>query len=470
MNGPFSSVGPGTRVTVMGLGTFGGGVGATRFLAGCGARVIVTDLRDEAALAVSRQQLDDVPGITWRLGGHCEEDFRETDLVVVNPAVPAESPWLRVAREAGVELTSEMNLFWQLNPAPVIAVTGSNGKSTTTAMIHAMLSARTGQAWLGGNLGGSLLGELERISPHDRIVLELSSFQLEDLDRIQAAPDVAVVTNLSPNHLDRHKTLAAYREAKQSILRWQTPGQSAVLCLDDPDVWHWQSRGQRLGFGIDDGQASGVFLEGDKARVRIEGVTREVPLGDWVQLPGHHNLLNAAAAACAALVAGAKLDDVQRGLQGFTGLPHRLQRVTEIDGRTFFNDSLATTPESVEVAVTAFRRPVVLLAGGYDKQLPLDGLAETIRQNVKAVALMGQTAGDLQRLLGQSGGGPDRSVCDSLEDAFDWAVERSEPGDTVLLSPGCASYDWFTSFRERGEAFEELARDWRPPTTAHRVA
>ena len=204
--------------------------------------------------------------------------------------------------------------------------------------------------------------------------------------------------------------------------------------------------------------------------MRIGGLTRELPLGDWVNLPGRHNLVNAAAATCAALVAGAEPDDIRRGLQGFTGLPHRLQRVTEIAGRTFYNDSLATTPESVEVAVAAFRRPVVLLAGGYDKQLPLAGLAETIRHNVKAVALMGQTACDLQRLLGQFSGGPDRSVCDSLEAAFDWAVERTEPGDAILLSPGCASYDWFTSFRERGEAFEKLARDWQPGSMAGRSA
>jgi len=457
----------GIRATVMGLGTFGGGGGAVEFLCRHGARVTVTDLQDADALADQLERFDHLPGhpIAWRLGEHRDEDFSEAELVVVNPAVPLESPWLATAAAAGARLTTEIGLFWDLCPARTIAVTGSNGKSTTTAMIHAILSASGQAAWLGGNIGGSLLGELESISPGDWVVLELSSFQLEHLDRHQAAPDIAVVTNLTPNHLDRHKTLEAYRHAKQSILRWQTREQACVLNDLDPDVSTWSFRGRRCGFG--DGCRPGrvfgpgvhlVDVDPETAMVRMGEMADEIPLGHWVVGPGHHNRLNAAAASAAALLAGAGVEDVRSGLQGFAGLPHRLQLVVETGGRSFYDDSLATTPESVEVALASFASPVVLLAGGYDKRLPLEGLARTIAGGTRAVALMGQTAGELERLLDELGWDGPWRVCESFDEAFDWAIAQSRPGDNIVLSPGCASYDWFSSFRERGEEFARLAR------------
>ena len=456
----------GVPVTVMGLGTFGGGSGAAEFLCRRGADVTVTDLRDAGDLGEEVSRLDSVDGppIRWRLGEHRAEDFREAELVVVNPAVPLESSWLELATASGARLTTEIGLFWNLCPARTIAVTGSNGKSTTTAMIHAILDASGQTAWLGGNIGGSLLGQLDAIRPDDWVVLELSSFQLEHLDRQQAAPDIAVVTNLSPNHLDRHGTLDDYRHAKQSILRWQTPGEICVLNDHDPDVSGWSSRGQRYGFGIGQEGRPGVFLceeNHQAAVVRLGGSPVEIPLGNWLTVAGHHNRLNAAAATTAALLAGAGLADVRGGLRGFAGLPHRLQLVAEHGGRSFYNDSLATTPESVEVALAAFDSPVVLLAGGYDKRVPLQGLADTIVEGTRAVALMGQTAGEVDRLLEGLGFQGGRRICDSLEEAFDWAVAQSEAGDNIVLSPGCASYDWFTSFRERGETFTRLAAEPR---------
>ncbi len=447
----------------MGLGTFGGGAGAVEFLCRQGARVTVTDRRGADLMAAEVARLDGLPGsrITWRLGEHRAEDFTAAQLVVVNPAVPLESPWLELAGSAGARLTTEIGLFWELCPAATIGVTGSNGKSTTTAMIHAILEASGQTVWLGGNIGGSLLNELDSIRPDDRVVLELSSFQLEHLDRQQAAPDIAVVTNLSPNHLDRHGTLDAYRHAKQAILRWQTSGSMCVLNDLDPDVSGWPVHGQRFGFGIDQGTGQGVFLfeeDHQVASVRMRDLAVEIPLGHWIATAGHHDRLNAAAATAAALLAGAGIDDVRHGLQGFDGLPHRLQLVVETGGRSFYDDSLATTPESVEVALASFASPVVLLAGGYDKRLPLEGLARTIAGGTRAVALMGQTAGELERLLDELGWDGPWRVCESFDEAFDWAIAQSRPGDNIVLSPGCASYDWFSSFRERGEEFARLAR------------
>jgi UDP-N-acetylmuramoylalanine--D-glutamate ligase len=454
----------GKCVTVMGLGRFGGGAAVVRFLASRGARVTVTDLLNEDELAESLAGVADCPVEAYHLGGHVEDDFIDADLVVVNPAVLPTNPFLERAREYGVPLTSAMALFWQFHPGRTLAVTGSNGKSTTTAMTHAILQAAGLPCRLGGNIGRSLLPEVDGIAPHEWAVLELSSFQLEDLDRLPASPNVAVVTNFSPNHLDWHGCLGAYRRAKQTILRWQTPDDAAVLNQDDADVREWPTFGRTLWFGSNDAGRDGVFESGNQHVLRLEGRAEKFPLGDWVPLPGRHNLQNAMAAACASVAAGADLDAVRRGLESYRALPHRLEYVGQIAGRTFYNDSLATTPESTMVALEAFSQPIVLLVGGYDKQIDLAPLADAVGRRVKAAALMGQTAEALGCLI-ETVPDSDRLAmheCVTFEEAFHWAVDHSDSGDVVLLSPGCASYDWFHNYAERGRRFVDLVQAWRP--------
>lgn len=451
------------RVTVMGLGRFGGCLGAIRFLAERGARVTVTDTQPEAKLVESLAELDGVPLAATHLGGHLEEDFTQTDFVVASPAVPRTNPYLAKARAAGVTISSEMNLFWQLQRGTVIAVTGSNGKSTTTALTHSILAATGRRCWLGGNIGRSLLPEVEDVRPGDLVVLELSSFQLEDLDRLHASPHGAVVTNFSPNHLDWHGTLDAYRTAKRTILRWQSAADFHVL-NDEDDVSQWAGSSKRLGFGLNDRGAEGAFLAGRNAVFRNGGVERRFPIRDWLRLPGLHNVQNALAASAAALAVGAGVENVKSGLENYEPLPHRLQLVAETAGRRFYNDSLATTPESVVVALDAFEAPVVLLAGGYDKKIDLAPMAAAIARRTKAVALMGQTAATLKRQISLAAAGtapPDMAECANFTDAFRWATERTQAGDVVLLSPGCASYDWFRHFADRGDQFAALARKWR---------
>lgn len=451
------------RITVMGLGAFGGGVGAVRFLAERGARLTVTDARPAEQLADSVAELRDLPIERWRLGGHAAADFEDADLVVVNPAVQRDHPLLQRCRSRGVPLTSEMNLFWQHNRAPVLAVTGSNGKSTTTALLHSMLSYSGRRAWLGGNLGRSLLPEVERIQPADWVVLELSSFQLLDLDRLQVSPHVAVVTNFSPNHLDWHASLDEYRSAKQTILRWQSAADFAVLNVDDADVWSWPTKGTRLGFGFA-AAAGGCGAYAHSGGARLQSPTRraELPLQRWLRLPGRHNLANALAASAAAWAVGVDPEAMRLGIENYQPLPHRLQSLGSAAGREFFNDSLATTPESTLVALEAFDRPIVLLAGGYDKGSDLTEMARGIARRAKAVALMGKTGPRLGELIAASPA-PHPCVSEPLPDfraAFAWAMDRSAPGDVVLLSPGCASYDWFRNFADRGEQFARLAREW----------
>lgn len=468
----------GKRVTVMGLGTFGGGVGAVRFLSSRGATVTVTDLRSADELRDSLAEIADLPGTVLHLGGHRDEDFASADLLVVSPAVPRDSKYLAQAEAAGVPVTSEMNLFWQHNRGKTVCVTGSNGKSTTAALVHALLSARsqrpsagaTGRCWLGGNIGKSLLPVVDEITPDDWVVLELSSFQLADLAVLRPNPHLAIITNFTPNHLDRHGTIDAYRLAKQNILRWQTSDRFVVLNQEDADICEWETVAQKFWFGQDDEGKQGMFGIGferfrRRALFRQAMIEQVLPLGNWFSLPGVHNFQNVLAATCAALLLGTEVTDIQSALAHFEALPHRLEFVTESAERRFYNDSKATTPEAAIVAIGAFPGPVVLLAGGYDKQSDLTDLARAIaRGQVKAVSLMGQTAAPLGDLIRQFD--PEKQVaCQvhaNFDDAFQWAAAQSAPGDTVLLSPGCASYDWFTSYEARGAAFRTRASEWKP--------
>ncbi|MAG92600.1 MAG: UDP-N-acetylmuramoyl-L-alanine--D-glutamate ligase [Planctomycetaceae bacterium] len=433
----------GCRATVMGLGTFGAGIAVTRFLLEQGAHVTLTDLKTERELHHSLAELPDDARLTLHLGGHRLEDFSQADLVVVSPAVRPDNEFIHCARDNAIAITTEMNLFWQHNRARVIGVTGSNGKSTTAALIHAMLQAAGINSHLGGNIGRSLLPQLPLLTSEAWVVLELSSFQLHYLDQIQAAPDVAVVTNLQPNHLDWHGTFEDYRHDKQALLRWQRPDQFAILPGDDPDVSSWPTDARRFEFTDDD--------------------TPPLPIDDVLTLPGRHNRRNVLAAVQAAGCVGAGEDAVRAAIAEFSPLPHRLEYLGEFLGRRFYNDSLATTPESAIAALEVFDTPIVLLAGGSDKGVDLREFAEVIVSKTKAVALMGETGPALQTAIEACGSPTVPQLCRpaSLEEAFTWTLDHSHVGYTILLSPGCASYDWFENFAQRGEEFRSQLENLR---------
>jgi len=349
----------GRRATIMGLGHFGGGVAAARWLARQGALVTVSDAADEHALADSLPPLADAPIAAIHLGGHRAEDFQRADIVVVNPAVRPDSPWLHAARQSAARLCTELELFIENCPAKIIAVTGSNGKSTTAAMIASILNAAGRRAFLGGNIGGSLLDDLPRMTADDWVVLEISSFQLWHFaSRTPHAPreeaaegvrriHVAVVTGCSPNHLDWHGNFADYVAAKQRILAGQTSDDFAVLNTFDAEVASWLPlvRGRPI---LVSGADIPVCRAGaDDARAD-RNVCPTVSLDDLppLQTPGEHNRINAACAAAAASAIGCTADDIRRGLESFRGLPQRLEPIALIEGRRFYNDSAATTPES----------------------------------------------------------------------------------------------------------------------------
>ncbi len=448
----------GRRVTVMGLGLFGGGVGAARFLVRCGARVTVTDLKPEADLRESVEALRGWP-VEFRLGGHREEDFLGADLVVVSPAVPGSSPFLRLAPA----LETEINLFFKLNRArTVVGVTGSNGKTTTTALIGEILRRGPARVWVGGNIGGSLLESVDQIGPDDVVVLELSSFQLERLGEIGRSPEVAVVLNLRPNHLDRHGTMEEYAAAKRRIVEHQGRGDVKVLNADDPVVAGWEGAAPSgtMYFGAGESRARGAFVRGE--RIELAGGTGTSILDvSGRKIPGRFNLENMAAAAAAVwAAAGGRWDGWLRACEdvfnSFPGVEHRLEFVAERGAVRYYNDSKATDPDATVAALGAVPGPIFLILGGFDKRTSFDGLARAIAEGpVRACALMGQTARAIEEALRAQVRIPEIYRVGSLEEAL---RIPARPGEAVLLSPACASWDMFRNFEERGRAFKGLVR------------
>ncbi|HUT93825.1 MAG TPA: UDP-N-acetylmuramoyl-L-alanine--D-glutamate ligase [Thermoguttaceae bacterium] len=425
----------------MGLGHFGGGVSAARWLARQGAEVTVTDRADEHALADSLAALCDEPIARFHLGGHREADFRHTDLVVVNPAVRPGSRFLEIARDSGACLTSEIELFLDACPARIVGVTGSNGKSTTAAMTAAILEADGRRTWLGGNIGTSLLDRLDHIGPDDWVVLELSSFQLWHLSQGVRMPEVAVVTNCSPNHLDWHQSYTHYRAAKQRILTAQDAEDLAVLNTLDAEVAAW-----------------GRLVRGRQAPLVAAD---EVPP---VAVPGEHNRRNALCAATAAAAVGCGAEAVLEGLAAFSTLPQRLQPIGEIEGRRLYNDSSSTTPDSTVAGLRALEGPTWLLAGGSDKGIDFGALAAAIAERACGAAFYGAVRNELRRQVVARAPSLPCTAVETMRDALSWCWHRSRPGDSIVLSPACASHDQFQNFRQRGEKFVELIRTWTAPS------
>ena len=457
----------GVRVTVMGLGSFGGGLAAATYLAGLNANVTITDRKDAEQLAASLQQLQGVNIQHCFLCDHPHEAFDNAEVLVVNPAVKPHDPLVAGCRERGAMITSELELFLAANPARVIAVTGSNGKSTTTALIAHLLQPWANQTgnrvWMGGNIGVSLLSQLSLISEHDIVVLEISSFQLEYLKGAGFAPEVAVITNFTSNHLDWHGTMDHYRKAKQVLLGAQTLSQAAVLPESGEVPDDWRVRSRRFHFGIDDLGENGTYLHDGTLILRDSHGEDAIRLHQPANLPGKHNARNIAAAVCACWLMKADTSTFQQQLQSFQMLPHRLQLVAEGKGLRFVNDSVATTPESTIAALETLRQPIVLIAGGADKGSDLSDMAHAAAKYAHAIVLIGATSCTLKSQLDDIHGGDGGQICVVAEDfqnAFLKAVALAPEGAIVLLSPGCASFGWFRDYRDRGEQFQELALDW----------
>lgn len=477
----------GKRAVVMGLGLFGGGVAAARFLARQGASVLVTDLRDGHALAPSVEALAEFgDSITFRLGEHLESDFAACDLLVKNPAVRMDNAYVQIAANAGAQISSEMNLFIERCKGELIGVTGSNGKTTTTHLLDAILrehGERTdSKHWLGGNLGRSLLDDLEAIKEDQRVLLELSSFQLMDLDRVERSPSLALVTNITPNHLDWHADMAEYVRAKSSIFRHAKEQSACVLNADDPITSrlgdHVPGRCVWYSLKALEAERQGVWMRNGVALASQQivadasgGEAHELFRSDELKLPGPHNLSNALGAAAGALLAGASVEAVHAGITGFAGVEHRLEYVDSIRGVRFYNDSIATTPESTIAALRSFHRPIWLLLGGSDKGLDYTELANEIAvtPHLRVVYVNGPVGPSIADAIHQACRArpdPKRALRVEQPPSFDACVERAaktaSEGAVFLMSPATASFyefapgQKFKNFEHRGQHFKAL--------------
>jgi UDP-N-acetylmuramoylalanine--D-glutamate ligase len=427
----------GKRITVAGLGRFGGGIAVTRWLCAAGAKVLVTDLDSAEKLGDSLRQLEGLP-IEYRLGEHREEDFGGADMVVASPAIPLQNKYLEAARIAGKIVTTEIRLFIERCPARIIGVTGTKGKSTTTAMLGRMLEP-VAKTWVGGNIGKSLLADLGQIQKGDLVVLELSSYMLEYLRDLRWSPHVALVTMISSDHLAWHGSVEAYVDAKRNIIRHQQPGDVAVLNEEDPIS---------AGFALE--TPAKILLYGTRGRKRFE-----------LLIPGAHNQLNAQGAFAAASIFEVDFTGAQAALKDFVGLPHRLQRVHESQGASYYNDSIATIPEAAIAALESFpAKKVIQIVGGYGKDIPIAAMCAGLAGRAKAVLCIGATGGALADFLERSAVENTAAIyrCGDLATAVAIAKKIAGEGDIVLLSPGFKSYDQFVNFEKRGEEFVRLAR------------
>lgn len=443
----------GARVLVLGLGRFSGGVETARFLRAQGADVLVSDQDTRERLAAPAAEVEAL-GARLAFGPQTEALLTGRDLVVANPAVPFEHPVLRAARERGVPVTTEINLFLERVRARVLGVTGTKGKSTTSALLARMLAGTGRRVHLGGNVGRALVAQVDAIGADDLVVLELSSFQLWWFQQAPRAVSVALITNLFPDHLDRHLTMEAYAAAKRLLFEGQGPSDAAVLPADDPTValhgFLSAGRGRRVTFG----EGGTYRLEG--TRLAGPGAPDDADLST-MRLWGAHNRRNALAAAAAALqVPGVTWAHVLAGAREQTPLPHRLAPVGEVGGVLYVDDSNATTPQSAIEALAAVPRPAVVLAGGKPKGVDVTPLVEALARRARAVVTLGTSGPALEAALrGRvrvEPGGPD------LASAVRTAAALARPGDVVLLSPGFSSLDQHVSFAERGDRFAEAVR------------
>jgi len=449
------------RVLIIGIARQG--MALARYLASRGAQVVLTDQRQADELQPARAELADLP-LEWVLGGHPVEVLDGIDLVCPSGGVPLTIPILAAARERSIPLSNDSQIFLEAAPCKVIGITGSAGKTTTTTLVGRMVAAAIGpeRTWVGGNIGHPLIANVSEMAPDQVAVIELSSFQLEIMTR---SPQVAAILNITPNHLDRHLTMEAYTQAKAQILQHQTAADVAVLGRDDPGAW-----------GLADAVQGGLVTFGGAApsENQVGTFLKDAMISYWdgsstvdflsqkdILLRGEHNLLNVLA-ACAILRAAGFSTGMRAGVAGFTGVEHRLEYVADRCGAAWYNDSTATAPERSIAAIRSFDQPLVLLAGGRDKDLPWGELAALIREKIDHLVLFGEAQGIIEQALGPVDPGNRPATidkCDGLQAAVQAAARVAQDGDVVLFSPGGTSFDEFKDFAERGEGFRKWVKE-----------
>jgi len=441
----------GRHALVIGYGR--SGRAAASFIKRGGGTVRVVDRADTPELRAELERA----GIAARLGGYGAQDLNGTDLVVVSPGVPWDEPLVEAARQRGIEVTSEIDLFFRSCPCRIAGITGTNGKTTTTALTTEVLRAGDLHVMRGGNIGEPVLDRLDQLRPDDWVVLELSSFQLESISRPRLR--IGVVLNVTPDHLDRHKSFEHYVEIKTRAVAFMEPDDRAILNFDDPAcaAMRSQTRGQLIGFGLHAPVDRGIRLIDGWVTIAQAGSMQPVLSAADVPLPGEHNLSNVMAAIGAGHAAGVDPERMAETVRRFKAVEHRLELVGTFNGARWYNDSKATNPDSTYKALAAFREPIILIAGGRNKGIDLEPLARTIAQRVTGLVTMGDTGEELARLVRDAGLDRVERAAD-LGDAVRKAAALARPGSVVLLSPAFTSYDMFSDYEDRGRRFKATVR------------
>ena len=464
----------GTHVVI--LGAARQGVALAHWLIKHGAIVTLSDKRAESELVSARAALSGLP-IKWAVGGHPLELLDHADVLALSGGVPLTLPIVNEAVKRGTELSNDTQIFMEAVPCKTVGITGSAGKTTTTTLVgnmavecykfkvesNSQLSnlQPSNRVFVGGNIGDPLINYVDEMKADDLAILEISSFQLEQMT---ISPNIAAILNITPNHLDRHGTMEAYTAAKVRILEFQSEKDIAVLGRDDAGAWNLRgkAKGKLFTFSLNElpEDLNGAYLHDGLLSLRDGFAYMPLMLREKVKLRGDHNVSNVLAAFAIGHAAGLPLDAMLTAAEEFRGVPHRLEIVRELRGVRWYNDSIATTPERTMAAIRAFNEPIVLLLGGRDKNLPWDDLAALIRRRVDHVLLFGEAAEKIFNALGPERGRPyGVLICENLKDAVFQASVIAEKGHVVLLSPGGTSYDEFKDFEERGEKFRAWVQE-----------
>lgn len=441
----------GKNVLVLGLARSGAAV--ARLLAKHGARVVVNDQKERGSFGNVPDELERI-GVEVVCGGHPEGIVsKNLDLIVKNPGIPYSASPLRQAAALGIPVVTEIEVAYQFCKAPIIGITGSNGKTTTTSLTGEILRTANLRPVVAGNIGVALSEIVEEIRPNQWLVAELSSFQL--MGTASFRPRIGALLNVYKAHLDYHGTMEEYLAAKSRLFRNLTEKDTAVLNADQPAVMELAAsiRGRIFPFSLKRGLEEGVFVKDESIRVRANGRDVQVCELQDIPLKGAHNLENVLAATAVTYSAGASPEAIRLAILGFKGVEHRLEYVAEVNGVAYYNDSKATNAEAAIRAITSFSNPVVLIAGGLDRGTDFAELIPVFAKHVKAVVTLGQAA-DKLAAAAEKAGIKQRLRAGSIEEAVAMAASLAEEGDLVLLSPACASWDMYNSFEERGRIFK----------------
>lgn len=433
------------------------GVPVVKELDRLGARIVLNDSKKVEDLKGVIAEIEHLP-IRLVAGGHPLELASDCDLVVVSPGVPLDIPLIQSAKALGKEVISEIELAFRLTSTPVAAITGTNGKTTTTALLGEIMKNSGRKTFVTGNIGHAMILEVQNAKPEDVFVLEVSSFQLESTSSFK--PKVSAILNITPDHLDRHKTMENYIEAKCRIFANQDAGDYTVLNADDPETVKLSGRpnSKVLLFSRKRPVNEGAYIENDILVIKEGNKKTSIIHKDKIYIPGNHNLENALAAALMAYCLGVEPSVIAHTLESFRGVEHRIEFVEEIDGVIYYNDSKGTNTDASIKAIEAMKRPTIIIAGGYDKGSEYDDFIKAFGNVIKHMVLIGKTADKLEETAHRYGFTNTHKAKD-LKDAVLKCRELSQPGYCVLLSPACASWDMFSNYEERGRLFKEYVRE-----------